>query len=374
MKIFQLHNKYRYFGGEDSVVDEEAKLLRSNDHEVNQLIRDNSKELISFQDKLSAFKNISYSQNSIEILNKEILEQGIPDIVHVHNIFPLWSNSVFDFFYKKKIPIIMTLHNYRLIWEKLSLFNKDRERYGYFKDSYIGSFVISKFINKRKDLLKNVSKFITHTEFTKQEFSRYVIPKDKLVIKPNFLNSSDKTIKSILEKDNAIFASRISKEKGILTLIKAFEKIDIELDVLGDGPLLNKIKKDNINHNIKFHGSLSRDKVSKLINNSKFLIFPSEWYESFPMTILEAFREGTLVLASNIGSIKSIIKDKHNGILFEHGNILDLVNKVKWILNNPKECDQISLNANNDFKSKYSSDVNYKQLINIYNEAISKTK
>ena len=370
MKIFQLHNKYRYFGGEDSVVDEEAKLLRSNDHEVNQLIRDNSKELISFQDKLSAFKNISYSQNSIEILNKEILEQGIPDIVHVHNIFPLWSNSVFDFFYKKKIPIIMTLHNYRLIWEKLSLFNKDRERYGYFKDSYIGSFVISKFINKRKDLLKNVSKFITHTEFTKQEFSRYVIPKDKLVIKPNFLNSSDKTIKSILEKDNAIFASRISKEKGILTLIKAFEKIDIELDVLGDGPLLNKIKKDNINHNIKFHGSLSRDNVSKFINKSKFLVFPSEWYESFPMTILEAFREGTLVLASNIGSIKSIIKDRFNGILFEYGNKIDLIDKVKWILNHPKECDQITLNANNEFNNKYSSEINYKQLINIYEEAI----
>jgi len=370
MKIFQLHNKYRYFGGEDSVVDEEAKLLRSNDHEVNQLIRDNSKELISFQDKLSAFKNISYSQNSIEILNKEILKQGIPDIVHVHNIFPLWSNSVFDFFYKKKIPIIMTLHNYRLIWEKLSLFNKDRERYGYFKDSYIGSFVISKFINKRKDLLKNVSKFITHTEFTKQEFSRYVIPKDKLVIKPNFLNSSDKTIKSILEKDNAIFASRISKEKGILTLIKAFEKIDIELDVLGDGPLLNKIKKDNINHNIKFHGSLSRDNVSKFINNSKFLVFPSEWYESFPMTILEAFREGTLVLASNIGSIKSIIKDRFNGILFEYGNKIDLIDKVKWILNHPKECDQIALNANKEFNNKYSSEINYKQLINIYEEAI----
>ena len=370
MKIFQLHNKYRYFGGEDSVVDEEAKLLRSNDHEVNQLIRDNSKELISFQDKLSTFKNISYSQNSIEILNKEILEQGIPDIVHVHNIFPLWSNSVFDFFYKKKIPIIMTLHNYRLIWEKLSLFNKDRERYGYFKDSYIGSFVISKFINKRKDLLKNVSKFITHTEFTKQEFSRYVIPKDKLVIKPNFLNSSDKTIKSILEKDNAIFASRISKEKGILTLIKAFEKIDIELDVLGDGPLLNKIKKDNINHNIKFHGSLSRDNVSKFINNSKFLVFPSEWYESFPMTILEAFREGTLVLASNIGSIKSIIKDRFNGILFEYGNKIDLIDKVKWILNHPKECDQIALNANKEFNNKYSSEINYKQLINIYEEAI----
>ena len=374
MKIFQLHNQYRFFGGEDSVVDEEAKLLRLNNHEVIQLIRDNSKELSSLKDKFYALKNISYSKDSIKILDIKILKYGVPDIVHVHNIFPLWSNSVFDFFYKKKIPVIMTLHNYRLIWEKLSYFNKDRDKYLYFKDSNIKSFIISKLINKRKDLLKTITKFITLTEFTKQVFSQAAIPENKLIIKPNFLSSVENKIKPILKKKNAIFASRISKEKGILTLIKAFKKINIELDVLGDGPLLNKIKKDNINQNIKFHGNLSRDKVSKFINKSKFLIVPSECYENFPMTILEAFREGTLVLASNIGSIKSIIRDKHNGVLFEYGDKLDLISKVKWILSNPKKCDQISLNANNDFKSKYSSDVNYKQLINIYNEAISKTK
>ena len=94
----------------------------------------------------------------------------------------------------------MTLHNYRLIWEKLGLFNKDREKYGYFKDSNIGSFIISKFINKKEDLLKNVSKFITHTEFTKQEFSKHVIPENKLIIKPNFLNSTNKTIQPISKK------------------------------------------------------------------------------------------------------------------------------------------------------------------------------
>jgi len=88
------------------------------------------------------------------------------------------------------------------------------------------------------------------------------------------------------------------------------------------------------------------------------------------MTILEAFREGTLVLASNIGSIKSIIKDRFNGILFEYGNKIDLIDKVKWILNHPKECDQIALNANKEFNNKYSSEINYKQLINIYEEAI----
>ena len=92
------------------------------------------------------------------------------------------------------------------------------------------------------------------------------------------------------------------------------------------------------------------------------------------MSILEAFREGTLVLASNIGSIKSIIKDKYNGILFEYGNKKDLANKIKWILANPDICDQITLNANNEFKKKYSAEVNYAQLIKIYNNAIYENK
>ena len=154
-----------------------------------------------------------------------------------------------------------------------------------------------------------------------------------------------------------------------MSLIKAFEKIYINLDILGDGPYLINYKKKKFN-NIKLHGNLPRDEVNKFISKSNFLVFPSELYESFPMTILEAFREGTLVLASNIGSIKSIIKDRFNGILFEPGNTSDLIDKVKWILNNQKECDQIVLNANNEFNKKYSSQVNYKQLIDIYKKAI----
>ena len=155
--------------------------------------------------------------------------------------------------------------------------------------------------------------------------------------------------------------------------MKAFKEIDINLDILGDGPLFELIKKYNFK-NIRIHGNLSRNEVSKYINDSKFLIFPSEWNESFPMTILEAFKEGTLVLASNIGSIKYIIKDGFNGLLFEYGNKSDLINKVKWILNNPKACDQIVFNASNELKNKYSSEENYKQLLDIYNEAIIEKK
>ncbi len=374
MKIYQIHNKYKYTGGEETVVEEEAKLLISNNHEVIKVIKDNAKELKLFRDKFFALKNISYSKKNLEILDKEIIKHGMPDIVHVHNIFPLWTYSVFDFFNKKKIPIIMTLHNYRLIWEKLGFFQNNREKYGYFQDSNFKSFLVSKLINKRKDLLEKVTKFITLTEFAKKEFSSKGLPENKLIIKPNFLNSKRNNINPVIKKKSAIYASRISKEKGILTLIEAFQNLDLNIDILGDGPLLSKIKKNNKNNNIKFHGSISRDETSKFINGAKFIVVPSECYEGFPMTILEAFREGTLVLASNIGSIKSIIKNKYNGILFEFGNKLDLINKVKWILNNPKECDQITKNAINDFDNKYSSEVNYKKLINIYEEAIKESK
>jgi len=374
MKIFQVHNRYRFYGGEDAVVDEEARLLKSYGNEVIQIIKDNNKELILFKDKLTTLINISYSKKVFEDMEANIIKYGKPDVVHVHNIFPLWTYSIFDYFDIKNIPIIMSLHNYRLIWEQLGLFKKDRDKYGYFQDSFIKSFLISKLINKKKNLLNKVSKFITLTEFTKKEFSLNGLPINKLIIKPNFLNSIDSKIIPIIKKNRAIYASRISKEKGILTLINAFRDINIELDVLGDGAMLNTIKKKNLNNRIKFYGSLERNETSKFINKSKFIVIPSECYEGFPMTILEAFREGTLVLASNIGSIKSIIKDKFNGILFEPGNTSDLIDKVKWILNNPKECDQIVLNAYNEFKNKYSSEVNYRQLLDIYNEALLEKK
>ena len=146
----------------------------------------------------------------------------------------------------------------------------------------------------------------------------------------------------------------------------------INLDILGDGPLFNKLNKKQLN--IKYHGSLSRSKVNKHINKSKFLIYPSEWYEPFGTTIVEAFNEGTLVLASNIGSIKSIIKDKYNGLLFNPGNQKDLIRKVKWILKNPDKCDQIAHNAKKEFNKKYSTNSNYNQLINIYKDAINNKK
>jgi len=370
MKILQIHNKYVYKGGEDSVVEEEANLLRKNGNSVFQLFK-NNKDISSIKDKLLTLYNLSYSKYSIEYLKEELLKIEKPDIVHVHNTYPLWTYSIFEFLNEKKIPIVMTLHNYRLVWDSLSFFDNDYMNYGCFNNSKFQTFFISKIINKNKKniLFKNIDKFITLTEFTKKKFIDAKVPIDKLLIKPNFLPNKEGNFQSITNKQNAIFASRVSKEKGILTLLKSWKDIEIKINIYGDGPLLNKIKKNS--KNIQFHGNCSRDLISDEIHKSKFLIFPSEWFECMPMTILESFRAGTLVLASNIGSIPNIIKDGYNGILFNPNDPRDIKEKVNWVLNNPQKCDEISINAMNDFNNKYSEKVNYKILMKIYNGMIA---
>lgn len=373
MKILQIHNKYIYRGGEETVLEAENKLLVKNGHTVHQIIRSNKVEIKNLFDVFKILSQVTYSKKSLKILEEKIDQNNLPDIVHIHNIFPLWTYSIIDFFKKKNIPMVMTLHNYRLIWDKISFFDKDFSKFGFFKNSKILTYIVSRIFNKKKKLINSVDKFITFTNFTRNKFIKSGLSKSNIVIKPNFLVKKTKKNKSILKKENAIYASRISREKGITTLLQAWDDIDLKLKIYGDGPLFDFCKK-NQNQNIKFYGNKNRDFVNKKISNSKMLIFPSEWYECMPMTILEAFNEGTLVIASNIGSISNIIKNFHNGILFEPGNPNDLKKKVKWALKNPKDCNKMVDNAKKLFLSKYSENVNYKLLINIYKNTLKNKK
>ena len=373
MKILQVHNEYIYRGGEETVLVAEKELLTRNGHTVNQIIRSNKIEIKNLFDIFRTLNQIAYSKKSLNILEKKIDQTDLPDIVHIHNIFPLWTYSIIDYFNKKNIPIVMTLHYYRLIWDTINYFDKDFSKFGLFKNSRILTYIVSRFFNKKKNLIKHVDKFITFTNFTRSKFIRSGLSKAKIEIKPNFLINKFKKNKPFSKKENAIYASRISQEKGIKTLLQAWNDIDLKLKIYGNGPLFDFCKK-NQNQNINFYGNKKREFVTKKISNSKMLIFPSEWYECMPMTVLEAFNEGTLVIASNIGSISNIIKNFHNGILFEPGNPNDLNKKVKWALKNPIQCNKITDNAKKIFLAKYSENVNYKSLISIYRNTIKQKK
>ncbi len=366
MKILQLHNQYKFLGGEDVVLKIEKNLLINKGHSVDQIVRKNTDEIKNFFDNLNVLKNLHYSHKSIKILKNKIDKNNLPDIVHVHNLFPLWTYSIFNFFKEYNIPIVMTLHNYRIIWDYFGILDNKSIDYGHFKNSKIKTFIISKLISRKKKLLDHVDRFIVFSEFNKNEFIKFGLSSKKIIVRPNYIVDKKFQIKKFIEKDDAIFASRISKEKGIITLIKAWKDIKIKINIYGNGPLLNELRKNNSKSEIIFHGYLDQISLEKKMLNSKLLVFPSEVFETFGMTIIEAFMTGTLVIASNSEPIRSIIKNNYNGILFEKGNYKDLREKVNWALNNPAECDLMVNNALNDFKNKYTDEKNYESLFSIY--------
>jgi len=385
MKILQIHNEYIYKGGEETVVDEERKLLLKYDCNVYQLIRKNSEEIISLNQKLNVAKNLSYSKKSYQITEKEIIKIK-PDIVHIHNTFPLWTFSVIDVCNKLKIPVVMTAHNFRLICAK-GVFYRDQQicekclwsspfnavKHGCFQNSIIKSIPVSFMINKTErglNIINKLNKLIVLTGFAKKKFLEAKFPENKIIIKPNFISG-----KFDIEIENKtkdfIYASRLSEEKGIIDLINAHKQFKFNLNICGDGPLKNFV---NQQKHINYLGFLSNDSVNRELAKSKFLIFPSKWYEGFPTIILKAFQFGTVVLAPSLGSIPAIIKDKYNGILFKPNNIEDLINKIKWALSNEEKCNQIKDNAKKEFNEKYTEEENYNILKKIYEDAIEENK
>tara|TARA_B100002019_G_C21264467_1_gene598611 strand:- start:320 stop:1450 length:1131 start_codon:yes stop_codon:yes gene_type:complete len=373
VKILQIHNEYLIRGGEDTILENEKTILEKKGHKVQQLIRKNKKEIKSIFDWIVVLKNLSYSNKSIKILDKYFKINKLPDIVHIHNIFPLWTYSIFDYFKKKKIPMVLTLHNYRLLIDRVKISNNDYEKFGLFKNSKILTFLISKIFNKNKIKLTYISKFICHTNFQKKLYAKYKINNKKIIIKENSLQVKKKYKSWEKRKDKIIFIGRLSKEKGLLTLLKAWKIWGNEapiLEIIGDGQEKKKLisfKNTNNLNKVLFLGKLSYEKVQKKIENSKLIIVPSEWFEPFGLIITEALSKGTPVAVSYIGTLPDLIIKYKHGFYFKCNDEFSLFQKVKKAWNKKGYLKKLSNNAKNTNKI-FSHQKNYDHLMSIYNE------
>ena len=381
MKIIQIHNEYTAKGGEDIVVENEKKLLIKNGHKVFQLVKKNKNEIKNFFDKIKIAKNLIHSKNSKKFVLKK-LRIIKPDIVHVHNTFPIWTFSVINACNELKIPVIMTIHNFRLICANGSFYRRNdicelclkssvfnAIKYGCYKGSFIKSIPVAlmiKFYKKGLSLVDRINRFIVLTNFSKKKLLQAKFPNNKISIKPNFVFNVSKDYSDI-NKEGFLFASRLTEEKGLIDLVNIHNQFNFNLKVCGEGPLKNYIKN---NKKINYLGFLNKTKLQKAFINSKFFIFPSKVYETFGNVIIEAFAYETVVIAPNLGSISTIIKDRYNGILFEPNNSDDLLDKIKWAISNNNKCETIKINAKKIFEKKYSDKVNYKILFGIYKNAI----
>ncbi len=379
MRILIAHNAYQHRGGEDTVVESEATLLRAYGHQVEMYSRSNDE--VADMSSLALARNTLWSQQTVRGLESQIADFR-PDIVHAHNTFPLISPSLYWAAARAGVPVVQTLHNFRLMCLN-ALFLRDWQVCedcmgrlpwrGVVRACYRGSRPASAALAGMLALHRGlgtyrnkVTRYIALNEFCRGKFIEGGLPAERVVVKPNFVDMPAPTEKT---RRDLLFVGRLSAEKGIATLAQAIQQVPgASLRVAGDGPEGGCLEGMP---DILRLGSLSGEGVRREMERASALVVPSIWYENFPRTIVEAFAAGLPVIASRIGALAEIVTDGKTGLLFEPGNPHDLAEKISWALGNPERMAEMGRNARAQYETEFSAEVNYRRLIEIYDDAMA---
>ena len=386
MRILSIHNRYLIRGGEDQSRELEEKLLQEQGNQVD-IYEENNNRVAEIGKVRVAIRTV-WSTESYQIVRQKLTENSY-NIVHVQNFFPLISPSVYYAANKQGVPIVQTLHNYRLLCAN-SYFFRDQKVcedclgkiipwpgvvHGCYRDSKLGSLVVVTMQTLHRAIStwkKMVNLYITLTDFTRQKFIQAGLPADKIVVKPNFVYPDPGMGEG--NGNYAIFIGRLSPEKGLDTLLAAWQLLGgkIPLKIIGDGPLSNQVREAVTKlPYVKWLGRLPIQEVYTLIGEAKFLIFPSQWYETFGRVAIEAFAKGTPVIASNLGNMSSMIESGRTGFHFSPGDPNDLAALVEYALTHPEKLRKMRFEARSEFEAKYTAQQNYHKLMDIYKLAIA---
>ena len=392
-RILQVHNFYQIPGGEDVVVRNEKKLLEEHGHEVFEYYRSNEeiKKGGKLKKILLPFTAV-FSLKTYREVTKLIREKKI-DIVHVHNTLTMVSPSVFYAAFHCKVPVVQTLHNFRMLCPAGSFFRNNRiceecveqgmkcaVKHKCYRNS-TAQTIVSAMILKIHRALGTYRKvnFICLTEFNRQKIleslrGKNVIDEKHLYIKPNFTFAEGVTPDDETEKeDYFLFAGRIESLKGIDIAVKAFEQLpDEKLYVAGTGPMMDEMKEYVASHqmkNVEFLGFLQKKEMKEKFYHAKAVIMSSQCYEAFAMTIAEAYSYGVPVVAGRVGNMDGMVKEGITGVKFTYNSSDDLAEKIR-------EFDRLNLselkeNARNFYETRLRPEDNYQKLLKIY-EDISK--
>lgn len=390
LRILQVHNAYQIPGGEDVVVANEKKLLEMNGNEVFSYSRNNDelKTMNAFQKLLIPFTAV-YSFKTYREVKKLIRENKI-DIVHVHNTLMVVSPSVFYAAFHCHVPVVQTLHNFRMLCPAGSYFRGDRIceecsekglqcslKYGCYRGSKAQTFV-SAAILKIHRMLGTYRKvnFICLTEFNREKLSRLneggkqIVDMKKVYIKPNFTFQEGISGEVQEAGDYFLVVGRVEALKGIDVVVKAFEKIpDQKLIVAGDGPMMAEMKayiKDHNMSNVKFAGYLDKAKVQEKYRGAKAVIMASQCYEAFAMTIAEAYSNAVPVIAGNVGNLANMVEEGVTGIKFVYDSPDDLAAKI--LKYNTMDIAKMKQNAKTFYEKRLKPEDNYRILEEIYHK------
>jgi glycosyltransferase involved in cell wall biosynthesis len=383
MKILYVHTLYEQSGGEDQVFENESALLSSG-NDVKQLLFNNAGNKLSV---LFKFLLAPYNPFSISRF-KRVLREETPDIIHLHNWHFSASPALITAAKKANIPVVVTIHNYRLLCPSATLFHEgqlfeESLKFGFpwtavarkvYRNSSLQTFWLACTVALHKKLKtwQQVDLFITLTPFARQLHlaSGLKLREDQLKVKPNFVE--DHGFSTETREKYFLFVGRLCVEKGIHHLIEAFEHTDHRLVIAGDGPLREIVEQAaEKNPNLRYLGKKSRVEVMSLMKRASALIFPSIWYEGMPMTILESFSTGTPVIACRMGAMESLIQEQENGLLYTPADPEALKKSLQAWVNLGAACKSaVASNARNSYEHHYTPEANLSQILSIYNSLI----
>lgn len=381
MRILTIHNKYQLRGGEDESSDAEDKLLRDRGHDVLRYEVSNAKIVpgryiqVGLQ---TVYSPASYKEIRTALVNFR------PDIAGIQNFFPLVSPAAYFACVREHVPVIQTLRNYRLLCPNALLYRDGAVCedclgksvpwpgvvHGCYRGSVLGSAAVASMISVHhwmKTWQGRISLYVALSEFSRKKFIEGGLPASKIVVKPNFVYPDPGY--SPAPGRFALFVGRLTKEKGIETLLAAWRKLktDATLRIVGDGPLQAAVKSTARDcPNIQYDGQLKVREVYDLMGAASFMIVPSQWYETFGRVVAEGFAKGTPALVSDLGALAELVEPGRTGWKFRASDVDNLSATLDNILANPQNAVAMRSAARDEFVSKYTAEINYRMSIEMF--------
>ena len=383
MKVIQLYNIQRSGGGGESrVVNSTQELLTRYGHAAKVFTRD-SQTVTTFTHRVkAAFKGV-YSWEARRAVG-DILRREHPDVVHVHNLYPLFSPSVLTACKEYGTAVVMTVHNYGLmcpvqnhlchgvVCERCT---HGREYLCLLHDCKndlceSAAYALRNIIARKKRWFHDgVSRFIAVSEYVRDRLCSAGIPDEQVVTIHNSVPIPDRPANPMYGKYVG-FVGRVSAEKGIECLLDSAARLPtIEVSIAGDGPEMPALLGMAPN-NVSFVGWLQGQQISSWYQNARFIVVPSVWWEPCSLVVLEAMSYGLPVIASKLGGLPELVEHGLNGFLVEPGNVDELARRIAHLWDSPDLCQIMGRASRKKAIQRHSEELYYEKLVATYEAAI----
>ncbi|HSB13173.1 MAG TPA: glycosyltransferase family 4 protein [Bryobacteraceae bacterium] len=386
LHVLVAHNYYRHPGGEDAVYEATGSLLEARGNRVTRFTAHNDATASMSRPALA---KAALWNRDVRLRLRATMRAGRPNVAHFMNTFPLISPAAYYTARDEGVPVVQTLHNYRLFCVNGLLFHEGRvcedcagksvswhgAVRGCYHNSRAASAVaaaVSGFHRLIGTWSAEVDIYIALTEFARRKFLDCGLPASKVVVHPNFLHNDPGS--GTGAGGYALFAGRLSAEKGLSVLLDAWQKLGgkTTLKIAGEGPLAAQAASQSRKSvGIEYLGPCSSAEILALMRDAAFLVLPSECYEGLPMAIVEAFASGLPVIAAGHGSMSTLIDHGRTGLHFRPGDSEDLAANLQWAFSHPAVLARMRTEARAEFEALYTAEKHYRGLVEIYERAMS---